>query len=250
MRIKEGLRVGTAMAVALVLAACGGGGDGDLGGGGGGSSSGGGSQSFNLQTGIANMVSRGLSANVALSGSEVVNGTSTSVTGTGVYTLSAGATGGTFNGAAATAQTTTLTGSITVSGQVLQLNQSVTDYYTPSNSNFLGEVSNGEFDVAQAPFQYPTTVSGGESGTLGTLMRYTDSTMSQSLGMAQTTYTTSGPSTSTGPLGIIITTKIFDTTNTLVETDTTNYSLSTSNVISFVSTTAQQTDATITATAQ
>jgi hypothetical protein len=192
-----------------------------------------------------------LSANVALSGSVVVNGTSTSVTGSGTYTLSAGVGGGTFNGTSATtAQTQTLTGTVTAAGQSIPINQSVTDYYATSNSNFLGETATGEYDVAQAPFQFPTSVSGGESGTLGTVLRYSDSTMSTSLGTAQTTYTTTAPTTQNGPLGITITTKSYDTTNTLVETDTTNYTMTTSNVISFVSETAQQTGGTITATAQ
>ena len=246
MRIKEGLRVGAATAVALVLTACGGGSNnGDLSGGGGSA------QGFNLQAGIANMVTHGLSANVALSGSVVVNGTSTSVTGSGTYTLSAGVGGGTFNGTSATtAQTQTLTGTVTAAGQSIPINQSVTDYYATSNSNFLGETATGEYDVAQAPFQFPTSVSGGESGTLGTVLRYSDSTMSTSLGTAQTTYTTTAPTTQNGPLGITITTKSYDTTNTLVETDTTNYTMTTSNVISFVSETAQQTGGTITATAQ
>jgi hypothetical protein len=248
MRITEGLRVGTATALALVLTACGGGsGNGDLSGGG--SSGGGKSQGFNLQTGIANMVSHGLAASVTLSGTVVVNGTSTAVTGSGNYTLSAGAGGATFNGTTGTTtQTQALVGTVTASGQTLQINQSVTDYYATSNNDFLGETSSSEYDVAQAPFQYPTTVSGGESGTLGTLLRYSDSTMSKSLGSAQTTYTTT--STQNGPLGVTITTKIYNTTNTLQETDVTNYTLSTSNVITFVSSTAQQTGGTITATAQ
>jgi hypothetical protein len=247
MRIKEGLRVGTATAVALVLTACGGGSsNGDLSGGGGGSS-----QGFNLQAGITNMVTHGLSANVALSGSVVVSGTSTAVTGSGTYTLSAGVGGGTFNGTTATtAQTQALAGTVTAAGQSLPINQSVTDYYATSNSNFLGETSTTEYDVAQAPFQFPTSVSGGESGTLGTVLRYSDSTMSTSLGTAQTTYTTTAPTTQSGPLGVTITTKSYDTTNTLVETDETNYTMTTGNVISFVSETAQQTGGTITATAQ
>ena len=93
-------------------------------------------------------------------------------------------------------------------------------------------------------------LSGGESGTLGSTLRYTDSTMSTSLGTASTTYTTTAPTTSGGPIGITLTTKIYDTTNALQETDTTNYSMSTGNVLSFVSETAQQSQGTITATAQ
>ncbi|MFX5610806.1 hypothetical protein ABTD85_20505, partial [Acinetobacter baumannii] len=51
------------------------------------------------------------------------------------------------------------------------------------------------------------------------------------------------------PLQITLTTKIYDTTNALKETDTTVYNLSTSNVISFVSGSAQTPQGTLTVTA-
>jgi hypothetical protein len=245
MRIKETLQAGTAAALALVLTACGGGGSN-----GGGSMTAGGSQGYNLQAGIANMVTHGLMANVSLSGTVVINGTSVPVTGSGTYTLSAGVSGTTFNGNMATSQMQTLSGTATAQGQSLPVSQSVTDYFATSSSDFLGEVESTEYDVAQAPFQYPTSVEGGASGTLGTVLRYKDSTMSVSLGTAQTTYTTTAPATQGGSLGITITTRIYDTTSTLIETDMTNYSMTTSNVISLVSASAQTQQGTLTATAQ
>lgn len=246
---KETLQAAIAAALALTLVACGGGGSG----GGNGtptSSSGGGSQSFNLQAGIANMVTQGLKASVTFSGTVTVNGTSTAVTGSGTYTLAAGVSAS-FNGtAAAASQAQTLAGNVMADGQSIAVSQSVTSYYATSNAAFLGETGTGEYDVAQAPYEYPTSIQGGMSGSLGTVLRYTDSTMSVSQGTAQTTYAVTAATTQGGPLGIAITTKIYNTQNALVETDTTNYTISSSNVISLVSAMSQAQQGTLTATAQ
>ena len=228
---KESLQAGIVAALALTLIACGGG----SGGGGSGTptSSGGGSQSFNLQAGIANMVTHGLTVNVTFSGTVTVNGASTAVTGSGTYTLAAGVSAS-FNGTAASSQTQTLAGNVMAAGQSIPVSQNVTDYYAASNAAFLGEMGSGEYDVAQAPFEYPTSIEGGSAGTLGTVLRYTDSTMSVPQGTAQTTYAITAATTQGGPLGIAITTKIYNTQNALLETDTTNYTMTSSNVISFV----------------
>lgn len=247
MRKKQSLQAGTAAALALTLVACGGGGGGSSANGS--TSTGGGSQDYNLQAGIANMVAHGLTINVTFSGTVQVNGTSTAVTGSGIYTLAAGSST-TFNGAAATSQAQTLTGNLMADGQSIPVSESITDYNAASNSAFLGEVESGEYDVAQAPFDYPTSIEGGSSGTLGTVLRYTDSTMSVPQGTAQTTYAITAATIQGGPLGIAITTRIYNTQNALVETDTTNYTMSSSNVISFVSAVSQTQQGTLTATAQ
>jgi hypothetical protein len=204
---------------------------------------------FNMQTGIANMVAHGLTANVSLSGSVNVNGTSTPFTGSGTYTRSA-AVNGTFNGAVALAQTQTISGTVTAAGQSSPYSASVTDYYATGNSAFLGEVAANEYDVAQAPFQYPGMIVGGSAGTLGTVSRYTDNTMSVSLGTVQVSYTVQAPVDPGSPIGITLTDKIYDAQNALLETDVTNFTMTSSNVISFVSASAQRQSGTITVTAQ
>jgi hypothetical protein len=236
------LQVG-ALATLLTLAACGGG-------------SGGGTLApvatdFNLKTGIAGMVAHGLTANVSLSGTAMVNGTSIPYSGSGTYTLAAG-TNGTFNGGAALAQLQTIAGTITAAGHTFPpINASVTDYYATTDSAFLGESdgTSGEVDVAQTPITYPTSVVSGSSAVLGTVSRYSDSTLSTSLGTAQISYSAMNSSSAGNPLQITLTTKIYDTTNALTETDTTVYNLSTSNVISFVSGSAQKPQGTLTVTA-
>jgi hypothetical protein len=179
-----------------------------------------------------------LSSNVALSGTATVNGVSTPFTGSGTFTRPP-AISATFNGTAALSQTTTVAGSITAAGQTNPYSTSVTDYYASSDSAFLGEVSASEYDVAQAPISFPTTVMGGSSGTLGTLSRYTDSTMSASLGTAQVSYSLLTPVDPGSPIGIVVTTKIYDTQSTLIETDVTNYTMTTSDVVSLAGASAQ-----------
>ena len=204
---------------------------------------------YNLQAGMAEMVTDGLSSNVALSGMVTVNGVSTAFTGSGTFTRPP-AVSATFNGTAALSQTTTVSGSISAAGQSTPYSTSVMDYYASSDSAFLGEVSASEYDVAQAPILFPTMIMGGSSGTLGTLSRYTDSTMSVSLGTAQVSYSTLAPVDPGSPIGIAVTTKIYDTQNTLIETDVTNYTMTSSNVISLSGASAQNLSGMLTITVQ
>jgi hypothetical protein len=204
---------------------------------------------FDLQAGIAKMVASGLSANVSLSGTVSVNGVSTAFSGSGTFTR-APAVSATFNGTAASSQMTTVAGTVTAAGQSAPYSTSVTDYYAGSDGAFLGETSGSEYDVAQTPFVFPNSVVGGSSGTLGTLSRYTDSTMSVSLGSVQVSYLVMAPVDPGGPIGVAVTTKIYDSQNALVETDVINYTMTSSNVISLSSASAQNQSGTLSVTAQ
>ena len=207
------------------------------------------SANYDLQAGIKQMVSSGLSSNVALSGTATVNGASTPFTGSGTL-MRPPASAATFNGTAASSQITTVAGTISVAGQSTPYSTSVTDYYAASDGAFLGEVSSSEFDVAQAPILFPTSVVGGSSGILGTLSRYADSTMSVSLGTVQISYSVVlAPVDPGSPIGIAVTTKIYDTQNTIVETDITNYTMTSGAVISFSGASAQNQSGMLTVTA-
>ncbi len=207
------------------------------------------SASYDLQTGIAKMVTNGLSANVSLSGTVVVNGVSTAFTGSGTFTRPP-AVSATFDGTAAMSQSTTVAGTITTNVQTAPYSSSVTDYYASSDSAFLGEVSASEYDVAQAPIVFPNMVVAGSSETLGTLSRYSDSTMSVSLGTAQLSCLVMIPVDPGSPMGVVITTKIYDTQSTLLETDVTNYTLTSSNVISLSGASAQNQSGSLSVTVQ
>ncbi len=207
------------------------------------------SDNFNMRAGILEMVANGLSANVSLGGTVTTNGVSTAFTGSGTFTRPPGANV-TFDSTAAMSQLTTVTGSITAAGQTTPYSTSVTDYYASSDGAFLGEDSANEYDIAQSPIEFPTTVMGGSSGTLGTLSRYTNSTMSVSLGTAQLSYSVLAPVDPGSPIGIALTTKIFDTQNNLVETDVTNYTMTSSNVISLSGASAENQSGMLTITVQ
>jgi len=204
---------------------------------------------FDLQAGISHLVTSGQSSNVTLSGSVVVNGTSTPISGSGTLTLTAG-TMATFNATAALAQTETISGTVTAAGQSAPYSVTVVDYYASSSDDFLGEVESGEYDVASTPFTYPATVMGGSSGSLGTVNRYTDSSMGVALGTVQVGYTVTAGTNPSGPVTVAITSKIYDTQNNLTETDVTSYSLTSGGVLSLVSATAQNASGSIDATAQ
>jgi hypothetical protein len=196
------------------------------------------SANYDLQAGIAKMMTDGLSSNVALSGTVIANGVSTTFTGSGTFTRPP-ALSATFNAIAAMSQTTTVAGSITAAGQSSPYSTSVTDYYAASDGAFLGEVSAAEYDVAQAPILFPMMILGGSAGTLGTLSRYTDSSMSVSLGTAQVSYSTLTPVDPGSPIGIVLTTQISNSQSTLIETDVTNYTMTSSDVVSLAGASAQ-----------
>jgi hypothetical protein len=224
---------------ALALSACGGGGSGSTPQ----------STTYNLQAGYGKLITSGLSTPVALSGTEVVDGSPVTFTGTGTLAYAA-ATSTTFDNSPALSQVESVTGTVTVDGESNNFATSVTDFYAPSSYAFLGELSSNEYDVAESPITYPDSVVGGSSGTLGTINRYTDSTMSVSLGTSQLSYTVTAPVDSGGPVAVAVTNAIYDTTNTLVESDVSTFTLTTSNVLSFVSATAQTSSSSLLISAQ
>jgi hypothetical protein len=204
---------------------------------------------FNLQTGIAGLVTGGQTASVALSGTVVDSGTSVPFTGTGTYTLAPG-TSTSFNGEGALSQTQSISGTVSAAGQSAGYSVSVTDYYATGDDAFLGETGSNEYTVAQAPFQYPTTVMVGSSGILGTTSDYTDSTMSVSLGTTQVSYAVTATSGSSSSVTVAITYQVQNTQNTAVETDVTDYNLTAAGVLTFVSASTQNASESLQVTTQ
>lgn len=194
--------------------------------------------SFNLQAGISGLVTNGQSVAVTLSGTVTSSGIAVPFTGTGTLTLAPGASTS-FNGEGALSQTQSTTGTVSAAGQSTPYSVSVTDYYATGDYAFLGEAGSSEYDVAQAPFAYPTVVEVGSSGTLGTTSNYSDSTMSVSQGTTQVSYAVTAVSGSSSAVMVAITEQVHDSQNNLIETDVTNYSLSDAGVLTFVSGTAQ-----------
>jgi|GEM_PF-2187204 len=205
--------------------------------------------SYDLQVAMTALVNSGLSTNVNLSGTAIVNGTSNPFTGTGTLTLSASVSG-MFNGTTAQLQTQSISGTVTVAGQTSPYSSSVVNAYEPATAAIVGESQSTEFDVAQQPIAIPTVV--GTSVTmLGTLSRYSDSTLSVALGTVQVSVAVMLIPVDPGsPEVVQFTYKVFDTNQALVETDTVSYNLTENNLLSFNSAATQNTSGTLTVTPQ
>jgi hypothetical protein len=242
MKRRSSFRIAFFGIVALALNACGGGGGGT-------SFTPPPAATYDLQAAHTSLVNTGLTASVTLSGSVDVNGTAVPFTGTGTLTYAPG-TAATFNNVAAMLQTQSISGTVTAQGQSGPYSTSVDDFFATSDGAFLGENSGNEYDVVQTPMASPNSVVGGSSGSIGTVSRYTDSSMGVSLGTTQVTYAVTAATQTNGPLTVKVTNKIYDTQNTLVETDVTTYSLSSSNALAFTSGDVQSSSGNLTVTAQ
>jgi hypothetical protein len=233
-------RSATIGALALIVSACGGSGNGAVGPPGG---------SYDLQTAMAAFVKTSTSVPVNLSGSVTANGTSVPFTGTGTLKQSAGVAG-TFNGAPALLQTTSISGTVTAAGQSAPYSTSVVDAYDGSTAAILGESQSSEFDVASAPIMIPSAV-GTSAMVLGTLSRYADSTQSVVLGTTQISVAVTQSPVDPGSQEVVqFTFKIYDTSQTLAETDTESHFLTADGVLSFDTGTANTASGTVTVTAQ
>jgi len=204
---------------------------------------------YNLQAAMVALLKSGLSDNVNLSGTAIVNGTSNPFTGTGILTLSPGASG-LFNGTMEQLQTESISGTITVAGQTSPYSFSVVNAYEPATAAVVGESQSTEFDVAQSPIMIPTMV--GTSVTmLGTLSRYSDSTLSVALGTVQVSVAVTLIPVDPGSQEVVqFTYSVYDTNQALVETDTVSYDLTENNVLSLNSATTQNATGTLTVAPQ
>jgi len=229
-----------AAAAALVLNACGGGGL---------STAMTSASTFNLQRGISGLVTNGQSSAVTFSGTAVVSGTSVPFTGSGTLTLNE-ASSATFNGEAALAQTQTISGTITAEGQSKTFSLQSVEYYATGDYALLGDTTSSEYDVAPTAFTYPTSVTAGSSGVLGTTSDYTDSTKNSSAGTTQVSYAVTAQSGSTTTVTVAITEQIYDTQSNLLQTDVSNYNLTDAGVLTLVSASAQNSSESLSVTVQ
>jgi len=227
--------------MAALLGACGGGGGGD--------SLAPGPSTYDIAAGVSGLVTKGMNANLAVSGSLTINGVPLPLTGTGTLAL-APATTGTFNGAAVKTQAVSINVTVVAGGQSASSSSIVSDHYDPTTFALLGETSPGEYDVAQSPIVFPAMVMAGSKGTLGTLSRYADSTQGVSLGTVQISYLVKAPVNASAPAVVELTNTAYDTHGAIFETEVRDYSLTTANVMLLVSSTVQKGTDTLTVTVQ
>ena len=95
------------------------------------------------------------------------------------------------------------------------------------------------------------TVVGTSVTMLGTLSRYSDSTLSVALGTVQVSVAVMFIPVDPGSNEVVqFTYKVFDTSQALVETDTISYGLTENNLLSFYSAATQSASGTLTVTPQ
>ncbi|MET3106805.1 hypothetical protein AAKU67_002664 [Oxalobacteraceae bacterium GrIS 2.11] len=111
---------------------------------------------------------------------------------------------------------------------------STTDYISASNSTPLGISQNGTFGVFSIAPVYPSSVTVGQSGSLGTIQQYTDSTESAGAGYQNFEYAVSA-GTGSSSVTITGTQQEYDASNTLVVTETDVAQLSSSGTLTITS---------------
>lgn len=227
----------------LLLSACGGGG-------GGGSNTLGPppAGSYDLQAAWAALVTHGLTSAVSLSGTAIANGSPYTFTGSGTFALSAG-TSGTFNGSTAVLVTESVSATINVAGQSM-LSTSSTEVFEPGTGAIAGQVNNAEYDVAGTPLAIPASI-GTASVSLGSLTRYTDSTLSVPEGTIQVSVAVTQVPLDSGSNEVVrFTYNTYDASQSLVEVDTYDFVLTENSVLTFDGASAQTSQGTLTITPQ
>lgn len=174
-----------------------------------------------------------------------ITGTSSgnSVTGNGTATQGS-MSAATFEGQAAQAKTTTVTGSYTVSGQSKTL-ASTTTAYVDSNYNPLG-FNGSSYTVVTSSTPIPTTARVGDTGTWYSATRYSSSSKSTRSGTESATYVLEPDTASTALLKIIQVQK--DTNNSTTYTTTTTFRLTPSGALTRLTETGESSTSSLTAT--
>ena len=179
--------------------------------------------SFPIGTGVKSLAASGLSKNFSISGS---------CTGTGTKTASPANTPSVFEGVTGFSATVTLT--MTVAAPCTSLAQSYTSYvdtnYVPLGFNSIGV----NYGVYLTPPVYPTSVSVGATGIIGTENLYTNSTKTVSNGTTVSSYVVTADTATTAIIDLIG--KIYDATSTLTATEQDYYRIDASGALTPLST--------------
>lgn len=207
----------------FLLAACGGGG--------GGSATASGpvtsTLSFPLQSGYRALLANGYAANFTISGT---------CTGSGSHTVGAANTAATFEGTSALSAASTLTMSL-IGCTLATAGATSTSYY---DSNYIPRgfssvgVNYGVY--LTAPF-IPSTVSVGNTGTIGTETLYTNSTKAVGDGIDVSSYVVEPDTANTAIINLI--TRSYNAGGTLTFTEQDRYRIAASGVLTPVSTDIQ-----------
>jgi len=220
------------LSISALLVACGGGG------GSGGSASS--TETFQLRTAYVSYT------NSTGSWPFTVTGSTSGVNVTGSGTTTAGSISGTtFEGQAAQAKTTTITGTINANGRSVPLATTGTSYVS-SNYDLLGNSSATSYEVVSSSIPIPATARINDTGTWYSSTRYTDQSKTTRRGTATATFVLEPDTASTALLKIIRIEK--DTANTVTSTSTIAFRITPAGALTRLSETNVQGTATLTTT--
>lgn len=236
----------TAVAIAAMLAAslsaCGGGGGG---------SSGTATDatavttSFPVQQALAYAFTHGMQANLSITGTAVSGANSYPVSGTLSYALGT-ASNTTFEGAAAMQSTESLSASVSVNGitQPLSLTDVliVNGQYAP-----IGSRASDAYCVASGALNYPATATAGQTGTIGTMNCYADSSKLTLTNIQKLTYVTTAGSDANS-LNFQMVNTDYGLTSSPQSSYSTTYSISSAGVPKLTRVQATQTESGVTVT--
>jgi len=209
---------------AALLAACGGGG-----GSGGPVAS---ANAFNVLAGYQNLVASGQSTNLAVSGT---------CAGTASLVRGPANTAATFEGVSGFSATETTV--VTLSSCTPASSTDTTTQYYDANYAPLGfSILGGDYGVWASPPPIPASVHVGDSGMLGTIDEFTDSSKSISTGREDVSYVIEADTATTAIVNLIF--RDYDGSNVLQSTEQDRYRMSASGALTLISIDLQFADGT------
>jgi len=200
------------LCIALGLSACGGGSGGSVS-----------TPSFPLKSAYITLVASGYSKNYTVSGT---------CSGTASETVAPAQPGAFFEGKPGFSAASTVTISLTNCTQTTTT-ATLTSYYDTSYTPLGFSIVGGEYGVYLVPAVIPVSAGVGDSGIIGTVTTYTDSTKTTPTGREDVSYVVGADAVNTAVVNLIF--KIYDAAGVLGSTEQDRYRITTEGVITPVS---------------
>lgn len=182
--------------------------------------------SFPVQQAVQYAYTHGMQQTLSVSGTGSNGSSIVPVTGSLSFTLGA-ATTATFEGMSGFQSPTTINGTLVVNNQTEPFGATAVNYLNAQYQP-IGNSATGQYCVATTVNPYPTTATSGMTGQLGTFNCYTDSSKSTRTGTQATSYVTNADTGNM--LDVQLITNIYGTSNQLIATSSTTYSITTAGV--------------------
>lgn len=171
----------------------------------------------------------GFQKTASVSGSASLSGVTYPISGSVTLTLAPIGAQTVFNGQSALLSSSSYSGSVTVDGQTLALNETQQAYLSTSFAP-LGYVTSTAYCVAPVPGVVPATVVLGDSGTVVTYDCYSDATLSTPTGSESLSYTVD-PGVSSSTVTVALHTSMTDASGQQIAVEEDDYLLDTAGVL-------------------